>query len=359
MNRSPQQTLEKNIFVTFVFMVILFLAFIVLRSHLLLPTWSQPLTTRPQPQVPFNIPSAVKNAIEKYKKENKFKVTQRAYKSQALSLAGLMCTLKTRVHVNTVKPGDGPFSGEQWEKSIPKQSLQATLGTPKTCAVVMSAGALNGSSLGTDIDAHDAVIRFNAAPTRGFEKDVGTKTTARIVNSQLVMSESAEFLKDPLYNTGVLIIWDPSPYSRDLHVWYKNHDYNFHECYHEYRRLHPEQPFYIMSPSMQWDLWDVIQENSPVDIQPNPPSSGMMGIIVMMSVCKRISVYEFVPSQRKTDLCYYYSSNRNWQCTLGHYHPLMFEKSLVKRLNRGHEEDVLMLGKITLDGYSEYACTDS
>lgn len=35
------------------------------------------------------------------------------------------------------------------------------------------------------IDLHNIVMRFNDAPTAGFEEDVGSKTTIRVINSQV------------------------------------------------------------------------------------------------------------------------------------------------------------------------------
>ena len=62
--------------------------------------------------------------------------------------------------------------------SLPRRCRYAT------CAVVGSSGSLRNSALGAPIDAHDAVIRVNAAPTIGFEAAVGRRTTWRVHNSE-------------------------------------------------------------------------------------------------------------------------------------------------------------------------------
>ena len=76
---------------------------------------------------------------------------------------------------------------------------------------------------------------------------------------------------------------------------------------------------------MPWELWDIIQEISSELIQPNPPSSGMLGIAIMMSLCDQVDIYEFLPSKRKTDVCYYYQRYFDSACTMGACHPLPFE----------------------------------
>lgn len=51
-----------------------------------------------------------------------------------------------------------------------------------TCALVSSSGMLLGSNAGSQIDSADCVFRLNSAPTLGYERDVGSKTTVRVVS---------------------------------------------------------------------------------------------------------------------------------------------------------------------------------
>lgn len=81
-----------------------------------------------------------------------------------------------------------------------------------------------------------------------------------------------------------------------------------------------------------------------------------LGIIIMMTLCDQVDIYEFLPSKRKTDVCYYYQKFFDSACTMGAYHPLLFEKNMVKHLNRGTDEDIYLLGKAILPGFRSIRC---
>jgi hypothetical protein len=92
------------------------------------------------------------------------------------------------------------------------------------------------------------------------------------------------------------------------------------------------------------------------DIEHDSPLFLSLGVIIMLTLCDQVDIYEFLPSKRKTDVCYYYQKYFDSACTMGAYHPLLFEKNMVKHLNEGTDEDIYHLGKATLSGFRTIHC---
>ncbi|XP_018410299.1 PREDICTED: beta-galactoside alpha-2,6-sialyltransferase 1 [Nanorana parkeri] len=291
-----------------------------------------------------------------YQIMNTYKVTFKGQINQNHSAEEILCHLKNRVNMSAIMASHVHLHATSWSQDLPKKTIQEEIGKLGRCAVVTSAGSMRFSKLGQEIDSHEAVLRFNKAPTKGFEIDVGSKTTIRLMNSQIVALPSYTFLDDPIYKSGILIMWDPAAYEQNVYQWYKKPEFKFFERYSKYRKQNPNQPFYILNPKNSWQLWNIIQENSPENIQPNPPSSGSLGILLMMNLCDEVNVYEFLPSTRQSDLCYYYDRYNDRACTVGGYHPLMYEKNLVMKLNRGDMDTIHKYGKVTLPGFRNLKC---
>lgn len=120
-------------------------------------------------------------------------------------------------------------------------------------------------------------MRFNHAPTKDFEEDVGSKTTIRILNSQVVTMPQFEFLESELYHNVTILAWDPSNYSAPIHSWLKQPDYDLFTNYMMFRKKFPKSKVYLLNPKSLWELWDFLQSNSPGRLKKNPPSSGFLG----------------------------------------------------------------------------------
>jgi hypothetical protein len=72
------------------------------------------------------------------------------------------------------------------------KGISPDLNISKNIALVGSSANLNNSSYGYEIDQFDEVIRFNRAPTVGFEYFVGNKTTIRVVNNNVFRGNSPD-----------------------------------------------------------------------------------------------------------------------------------------------------------------------
>ncbi|XP_062835725.1 CMP-N-acetylneuraminate-beta-1,4-galactoside alpha-2,3-sialyltransferase isoform X3 [Anolis carolinensis] len=69
----------------------------------------------------------------------------------------------------------------------------------RRCIIVGNGGILANKSLGVKIDDYDIVIRLNSAPVKGFEKDVGGKTTMRITYPEGAIQKPEQYEKDSLF----------------------------------------------------------------------------------------------------------------------------------------------------------------
>ncbi|XP_064424755.1 CMP-N-acetylneuraminate-beta-galactosamide-alpha-2,3-sialyltransferase 4 [Latimeria chalumnae] len=89
----------------------------------------------------------------------------------------------------------------------------------KTCVVVGNGYIIKNSSLGNEIDKYDVVIRLNSGPVRGYEKDVGTKTTMRLFYPESAILDT--YKHDTSDTLEVFV-----PYKENDLRWLKSNLYN-------------------------------------------------------------------------------------------------------------------------------------
>ncbi|XP_072420516.1 alpha-N-acetylgalactosaminide alpha-2,6-sialyltransferase 3-like isoform X1 [Chiloscyllium punctatum] len=77
------------------------------------------------------------------------------------------------------------------------------------CSIVSSSGQMLGMGLGPVIDRSECVWRMNNAPTEGYESDVGSKTTVRVVSHTSAPWLLREETLSSQHNSTIYILWGP------------------------------------------------------------------------------------------------------------------------------------------------------
>ncbi|XP_066125509.1 CMP-N-acetylneuraminate-beta-1,4-galactoside alpha-2,3-sialyltransferase isoform X3 [Saccopteryx bilineata] len=100
--------------------------------------------------------------------------------------------------------GIGPRAEGVEEKETCRMALQRSPPLSlslscRRCIIVGNGGVLANKSLGSRIDDYDIVVRLNSAPVKGFEKDVGSKTTLRITYPEGAMQRPEQYERDSLF----------------------------------------------------------------------------------------------------------------------------------------------------------------
>ncbi|XP_038634718.1 uncharacterized protein LOC119954013 [Scyliorhinus canicula] len=177
----------------------------------------------------------------------------------------------------------------------------------KRCVIVGNGNTLRNSSIGQTINEYDVVIRLNNAPVRGYEKDVGNKTTLRIF-----YPESAT--EDPTVENNLDTLFVLVPFKTVDVRWLKAIVYNetkvtsgFWKRPSFLKNLDPVKvrmlnPFYMSQAAIQFlGKPDMIRQRR------SHPTTGLLAITLGLNYCDEVHAAGFgYPLNQKNGLIHYF-----------------------------------------------------
>ncbi|CAB4068859.1 unnamed protein product [Lepeophtheirus salmonis] len=269
------------------------------------------------------------------------KVTQKLFsKNGSLELInpsakGLICDAKREITLKYILKKDRLFQESEKNKAFPDSPLFENK-VFEDCALVSNSGDLIGLKNGPFIDFHDMVMRFNYAPTKKYEADVGEKTSVRYSNSQPLRSA---LLPESLYEASPLVFWDISEYDTPLITWRNK---SFFDRFIERRRNKASQILHIQDPQSLWSIFDWLQSEVKGIRYKTPPTTGFLGFILALHHCRRIRLFGFIPRLQPTNICHYFSNKVSDKCIV--WHPVSAEKLILLELNEGSLQETYQHG---------------
>ncbi|KAL2764602.1 alpha-N-acetylgalactosaminide alpha-2,6-sialyltransferase 2 precursor [Daubentonia madagascariensis] len=221
------------------------------------------------------------------------------------------------------------------------------------CAVVGNGGILNGSRQGVNIDAHDYVFRLNGAVIKGFERDVGTKTsfygfTVNTMKNSLISYRSLGFTSVP-QEQDLRYIFIPSdirdyvmlrsailgvPVPEGPDKGDRPHTYFGPEASaSKFKLLHPDFISYLTERFLKSKLINT----SFGDLY--MPSTGALMLLTALHTCDQVSAYGFITSNYWKFSDHYFERKKKPLIFYAN-HDLSLEAALWRDL---HKADILQL----------------
>ncbi|XP_077472460.1 alpha-N-acetylgalactosaminide alpha-2,6-sialyltransferase 3 isoform X2 [Stigmatopora argus] len=223
------------------------------------------------------------------------------WKRKLMMIAGALVVVVTLFAVAVHKPAFGEAFGGHWAGpkhvfkphlgyvSIPKQEplkLKCEL-----CSVVSSSGQMLGQAAGALIDRSPCILRMNNAPTRGFERDVGQRTTLRVVSHTsvpLLLQRPQHFFGQN--NETVYVVWGPL---RNMRTDGKGVVYNM---LRQAADSYPQARIYATTEDRMNYCDMVFKKETGKDRMQSGSylSTGWFTLILAMDMCKEIHVYGMI-----------------------------------------------------------------
>jgi len=160
-------------------------------------------------------------------------------------------------------------------------SLFASEGRQRRCAVVSNSGALMDHLHGTEIDLADTVMRFNDAPTSSHEQLIGHKDDIRFVN-ELFPSwvSTGRYKPDP--RVIYVLVQARMMETKQRSIWK-----TFAED-HQDLKLYEVEPSFVSNTSA---LLRKVFGKSLFEGRSEEPTSGAMGMLIALSACAQVDAY--------------------------------------------------------------------
>ncbi|KAI7803770.1 putative alpha-N-acetylgalactosaminide alpha-2 [Triplophysa rosa] len=232
-----------------------------------------------------------------------------------------------------------------WHSSTSRLFERNTSHECVRCAVVGNGGILRGSGQGKVIDSHDYVFRVNAAIIKGFEDDVGTKTSFYGFTTNSLKNSFLAYHRDGFktipHDPGIRYIVIPAQ-TRDYVMLAAaiqgvsvpsgidegdrpSRYFGFNPQIHQFRMIHPHFIQYVTKRFLNSPQMEMYRDFY-------MPSTGAQMLLTALHTCDQVSAYGFMTDNYEDFSDHYYDSEYR---PLVHYanHDLRMEGWLWKLLH--------------------------